>query len=83
VLGATETVRRDCAQRKPGPLSSISAPASAESYTPQHLAEKILTSKSALEGEPKQVTVLLDLPDRSLKHRRPSRKSIAVGEWAP
>jgi len=27
VLGATETVRRDCAQRKPGPLSSISAPA--------------------------------------------------------
>src|SRR5262245_58504484 len=28
------------------------------SYTPQHLAEKILTSKSALEGERKQVTVL-------------------------
>jgi class 3 adenylate cyclase/tetratricopeptide (TPR) repeat protein len=27
-------------------------------YTPQHLAEKILTSKSALEGERKQVTVL-------------------------
>ena len=31
---------------------------SPESYTPQHLAEKILTSKSALEGERKQVTVL-------------------------
>src|SRR5262245_22662565 len=30
-----------------------------ESYTPKHLAEKILTSKSALEGERKQVTVLL------------------------
>jgi class 3 adenylate cyclase/tetratricopeptide (TPR) repeat protein len=29
-----------------------------ESYTPRHLAEKILTSKSALEGERKQVTVL-------------------------
>jgi class 3 adenylate cyclase len=29
-----------------------------ESYTPQHLAEKILTSKAALEGERKQVTVL-------------------------
>jgi class 3 adenylate cyclase/tetratricopeptide (TPR) repeat protein len=29
-----------------------------ESYTPKHLAEKILTSKSALEGERKQVTVL-------------------------
>src|SRR5499425_2469365 len=32
--------------------------ASPESYTPRHLAEKILTSKSALEGERKQVTVL-------------------------
>jgi class 3 adenylate cyclase len=29
-----------------------------ESYTPRHLAEKILTSKSALEGERKRVTVL-------------------------
>jgi class 3 adenylate cyclase/tetratricopeptide (TPR) repeat protein len=28
------------------------------SYTPKHLAEKILTSKPALEGERKQVTVL-------------------------
>src|SRR5262249_16293105 len=28
------------------------------SYTPKHLAEKILTSRSALEGERKQVTVL-------------------------
>jgi hypothetical protein len=27
-------------------------------YTPGHLAEKILTSKAALEGERKQVTVL-------------------------
>ncbi len=27
-------------------------------YTPKHLAEKILTSKSALEGERKHVTVL-------------------------
>src|SRR5262245_47507930 len=31
---------------------------SPDSYTPKHLAEKILTSKSALEGERKQVTVL-------------------------
>jgi len=29
-----------------------------EAYTPKHLAEKILTSKSAIEGERKQVTVL-------------------------
>jgi len=32
--------------------------ASPEAYTPKHLAEKILTSKSSLEGERKQVTVL-------------------------
>src|SRR6059036_1062283 len=32
--------------------------ASPESYTPRHLAEKILTSKSAMEGERKHVTVL-------------------------
>ena len=29
-----------------------------DSYTPKHLAEKILISRSALEGERKQVTVL-------------------------
>jgi class 3 adenylate cyclase len=43
------------------PLSAASAGprfAAAEAYTPPHLAEKILTSKSALEGERKQVTVL-------------------------
>jgi class 3 adenylate cyclase/tetratricopeptide (TPR) repeat protein len=32
--------------------------ASQESHTPRHLAERILTSKTALEGERKQVTVL-------------------------
>jgi class 3 adenylate cyclase/tetratricopeptide (TPR) repeat protein len=31
---------------------------SPQSYTPRHLAEKILTTRSALEGERKQVTVL-------------------------
>src|SRR5262245_44518133 len=31
---------------------------SPEAYTPKHLAEKILTSKTALEGERKQITVL-------------------------
>ncbi len=39
----------------PGPPTKFGTP---ESYTPRHLAEKILTSKSALEGERKQVTVL-------------------------
>ena len=39
--------------------SSPSAPArSVASYTPKHLADKILASRSALEGERKQVTVL-------------------------
>ena len=32
--------------------------ASPDAYTPQHLAERILTSKAALEGERKQVTIL-------------------------
>jgi class 3 adenylate cyclase len=31
---------------------------SPESYTPKHLAERIINSKAALEGERKQVTVL-------------------------
>src|SRR5262245_20619155 len=41
--------------------ASVIAPAAAPapaSYTPQHLAERILTSRGALEGERKQVTVL-------------------------
>src|SRR5437870_1404018 len=51
----------------PSPPPSTSEPAAASaidqerepmSYTPKHLAEKILTSRSALEGERKQVTVL-------------------------
>ncbi len=33
-------------------------PPDPRSYTPKHLAEKILTTRSALEGERKQVTVL-------------------------
>jgi class 3 adenylate cyclase/tetratricopeptide (TPR) repeat protein len=45
---------------EPGTASPV-APAPARdplAYTPPHLAEKILTSKAALEGERKQVTVL-------------------------
>src|SRR5260370_26769620 len=46
------------------PLSSASRDllaeqfAAPETYTPKHLAERILSSKAALEGERKQVTVL-------------------------
>jgi class 3 adenylate cyclase len=41
-----------------GGLSTPAVPLDPRSYTPRHLAEKILTSRSALEGERKQVTVL-------------------------
>lgn len=41
------------------PVSTpVSTPASARDYTPAHLAEKILTMRSVLEGERKLVTVL-------------------------
>ena len=42
------------------PITTPAQPSfrSPASYTPQHLAEKILTSKASLEGERKQVTVL-------------------------
>ena len=61
----------NCRTRLPGgaklcfecatPVSTPGSPprsSSPEAYTPKHLAEKILTSKNALEGERKQVTVL-------------------------
>ena len=41
-----------------GPLPTGPSFGSPDSYTPKHLAKKILTSRSALEGERKQVTVL-------------------------
>ena len=40
------------------PLGGGAPTTTPESYTPRHLAEKILGSKGALEGERKQVTVL-------------------------
>src|SRR5262249_15607553 len=48
----------ECGQAVGGPSAGQDRFSSPESYTPKHLAEKILTSKSALEGERKQVTVL-------------------------
>jgi class 3 adenylate cyclase len=53
-----------CAAALQGPLPAAVLPSSSphpqtpRGYTPLHLAEKILTSRSALEGERKQVTVL-------------------------
>ncbi len=43
--------------RAPTPTAAVIGKAP-ESYTPKHLAEKILASRSAVEGERKQVTVL-------------------------
>src|SRR5438094_274933 len=42
----------------PSGAATVSPSASPEAYTPSHLAERILTARSALEGERKQVTVL-------------------------
>ena len=46
-----------CGERLAEPVKPPPPPGP-RSYTPKHLAEKILTSRSALEGERKQVTVL-------------------------
>src|SRR5947209_6695704 len=50
------------------PLTSGAAAArNPRSYTPRHLVEKVLNTRSALEGEKKQVTVLFaDLVDSML-----------------
>ena len=45
----------ECATPVGAPTPRFAAP---ETYTPKHLAEKILTSRAALQGERKQVTVL-------------------------
>ena len=47
----------------PAHATSFAArPQPLQAYTPRHLAEKILTSKTALEGERKQGTVLFAGP---------------------
>src|SRR3954469_1826333 len=53
--GPPLAARRAPAAPPPAPEPKFVSP---ESYTPQHLAERILTSRAALEGERKQVTVL-------------------------
>jgi class 3 adenylate cyclase/tetratricopeptide (TPR) repeat protein len=50
---------RKCGARVTGSTAPAATRfAAPQSYTPKHLAERILTSKAALEGERKQVTVL-------------------------
>ena len=55
---ATAKFCPECAHPVAGATPPEAHFASPQSYTPKHLAEKILTSKAALEGERKQVTVL-------------------------
>ena len=60
------------------PAAARPAARAPQSYTPDHLAERILTSRSALEGERKQVTILFAdlkgsmelLADRDPEHAR-------------
>jgi class 3 adenylate cyclase len=57
-LSPTAKFCSECGQST-GVSTSTQAPfGSPETYTPKHLAQKILNSKAALEGERKQVTVL-------------------------
>ena len=49
-------------------------------YTPRHLAEKILTSRAALEGERKQVTVLFADVKGSLGEAW-SARSATISAW--
>src|SRR6266705_4022891 len=48
----------ECGTRLASAAASAPAPPDPRAYTPRHLAEKILGSRAALEGERKQVTVL-------------------------
>ena len=48
----------ECGARLSPAAASEPLPSSPASYTPAHLAERILTSRSALEGERKLVTVM-------------------------
>ena len=68
-----------------GTAAPVGSPAP-KTYTPKHLAEKILTSKAALEGERKQVTVLFAdlkgsmelLADRKALHRSREKQERAT-----
>jgi class 3 adenylate cyclase len=53
------------------------APAPKPSYTPPHLAERILRSRSALEGERKQVTVLF----ADVRESMQLAESLGIEAW--
>src|SRR5215211_5374580 len=57
-LSADARFCKQCGAPVAAGQATLSAPPTPEAYTPRHLAERILTSRAALEGERKQVTVL-------------------------
>ena len=57
-LSANASFCAVCGQKVIGTETAGDRLGKLKSYTPKHLAEKILTNRSALEGERKQVTVL-------------------------
>ena len=60
-VGAAAKFCLECGKRlaeAPSSTAATSASASPESYTPRHLAEKILAGRDALADERKQVTIL-------------------------
>jgi hypothetical protein len=78
VLAPTARFCAECGR----PVSTAGPPrfAAPTAYTPRHLAEKIITSRAALEGERKQVTVhhgLGKLHRRTGQHDQ-ARKSLAT-----
>src|SRR5262245_5212558 len=62
---------------KPIDTGSLPRPPDPRSYTPKHLAEKILTSRGALEGERKQVTVLF----ADVKGSMDLAEQVEAEEW--
>ena len=73
----------------PAPAAAVPPPAPRPAqeplvYTPAYLAEKIFTSRSALEGERKQVTVLFsDLKDSTRAYRGTSTRKPPTSSWIP
>src|SRR5947208_1402476 len=62
---------------KPAAAQAGVAARSPHTYTPKHLAERILTSRGALEGERKQVTVLFVYVHGSMRLAR----QVDAEEW--
>jgi class 3 adenylate cyclase/tetratricopeptide (TPR) repeat protein len=61
-LGPRKTILKAAGRARA--TGSVVSPPAPESYTPVHLAERILNSRAALEGERKQVSVLFcDISD--------------------